>query len=349
MPLAYRNAQLSRGKTQDPALVRALQQDLRTLGYLKQGIDGEFGEGTTLAVRRLQFDLQQNNGDSTGHDGPAPVALTTFNRGVTAVTGTVDPALADSIEAALADPRVPRLPQSTDPAAANRAALASVADIRSTVAPTPFLLAIFQQESSGQHYVVPTSRQDTDTFVTVGLDANGPTPDQVTSRGYGLGQYTIFHHPPRPDEISDFITDPVRNVQKAFAELRDKFDHFVAGPSDTADDRVAEHPALSLRLCRYAPSDARYMRACKDCALEANKLDIDANTPLYHGSAQTYGQAKNYSHPNYAGVPDRAAFLCDWPYAVRRYNGSGPDSFNYQAKILFGLLFGPTIVTGASS
>ena len=348
MPLAYRNAGLSRGKVQDAALVRALQQDLRCLGYLRRGIDGDFGLGTYQAVRRLQFDLMRNDGRSTGGDGPAPVALTTLNLGVRAVTGIVDAALADSIEAALADARVPRLPHSDDPVAANRAAMASLAAIRSTIAPTPYLLAIVQQESSGQHYVVPGRRQDSDTFVTIGLDHNGPSPDQVTSRGYGLGQYTLFHHPPRPEEVSDFIADPVRNVQKAFTELRDKFDHFIVGPSSPADDREAEHPRLSLRLCRYAPSDTRYMRACKDCALEVGKVDISASTPLYHGSTQTYGQAKYYSNPNYIGVPDRAAFLCDWPYALRRYNGSGPDSFNYQAKLLLGLLSGPSIVSGAS-
>jgi hypothetical protein len=225
--------------------------------------------------------------------------------------------------------------------------LAAVAGIQSAVAPVPFLLAIFQQESGGEHYAVPTSHQDTDTFVILGLD-HANTPDQVTSRGYGLGQYTIFHHPPRPDEVAGFIVDPVRNVQTAFAELREKFDKFVVGPASIADDRTAEHPAVSMRLCRYAADDPKYMRACKACAVETNKVDITANTPLYQGSAQTYGQAQYYAHPNYPGVPDRAAFRCDWPYAVRRYNGSGPDSFNYQAKILSGLLSGPTIPTGAS-
>jgi hypothetical protein len=349
VPLPYRDAALSRGKAQDPALVRALQRDLRSLGYLSRGIDGDFGLGTHQAVRRLQFDLIHNDGRSTNGDGQAPIALTTFNRGVTDITGVVDAALADSIEAALADPRVRHLPLSDDPVAANRTAMASVQDIRSTIASVPYLLAIFQQESSGQHYAVPRSNQDTDTFVTIGLDHNGPTPDQVTSRGYGLGQYTLFHHPPRAEEVSDFIVDPVRNVRKAFGELRDKFDHFVAGPSSRADDRDAEHLIVSLRLCRYVADDARYMRASKDCALEAGKVDINPDTPLYHGSAETYGQAANYPNPRYVGVPDRAEFRCDWPYAVRRYNGSGPDSFNYQAKILLNLLAGPSIIAGGSS
>jgi len=29
---------------------------------------------------------------------------------------------------------------------------------------------------------------------------------------------------------------------------------------------------------------------------------------------------------------------CDWPYAVRRYNGSGLNSYHYQAKILLNVL-----------
>jgi hypothetical protein len=33
-------------------------------------------------------------------------------------------------------------------------------------------------------------------------------------------------------------------------------------------------------------------------------------------------------------VPDRAALGCDWPYAVRRYNGSGVDSYHYQFQVL---------------
>jgi peptidoglycan hydrolase-like protein with peptidoglycan-binding domain len=349
MALAYALAGLGAATTADPALVRALQQDLRALGYLRRGIDGQLGPGTRLAVRRLQFDLQNNAG--TGSDGPAPVALTQYNRGVFAVTGIVDAPLAASIEAMLADPAFPKLPDSPDPAAANRGALAAVAAIVSPVAPTPYMLAIFQQESGGARFAVPSAR-DSDNFVVVGLDADPPDADRVTSRGYGLGQYTLFHHPPRPDEIAGFVADPVANVHTAYAELRTKFDGFVLGdtPATQADDRLREHPVLTnLRPCRYGVKDARYMVDCKNCAIAAAKRDIVPATPVYDGAAETYGDAPHYSDPRYVGVPDRADIPCDWPYAVRRYNGSGPDSYNYQARILLNLLRGPNPGPGAST
>ncbi len=351
MALAYRECGLGSTPNPDPALVRALQTDLRALGYLRRGIDGQFGEGTRLAVRRLQYDLRHNDGGSTGGDGPAPVAMTAFNRGVTGPTGVVDRALADSMEALLADPAVPRLPQSADPKAANGAALALVGRMASAVAPAPFLLAMFMQESEGQHFAQPQSRADTDDFVVLGLDSNGPTADAVTSRGYGLGQYTLFHHPPRAAEIGDIMLDPLRNTSTAFAALRDKFDHFVTGrtPGDQADERRVEHPLLPLRLCRYGPRDPRYLSGCQGCARAAGKLDIGPATPLYEGSADTYGRARDYHDPRYTGVPDRAAFACDWPYAVRRYNGSGADSYNYQARVLANLLVQPSGARGAAS
>ena len=340
MPLTYHDAALGSAETPDPALVRALQADLRALGYLKRGIDGQFGDGTRLAVRRLQHDLMFNTGASTKGDGRAPVAMTAYNRGVTATSGVVDAALADSIAALLADPQCPRLPQSTDPKAANQAAMALIARTASAVAPAPFLLAIFEQESGGQQFAQPQSHGDTDDFVVLGLDFDKAAVDFVKSRGYGLGQYTLFHHPPRPEEVAGIMLDPLRNTQTAFGTLRDKFNNYLVGATDgtRADDRMAEHPLLPLRTCRYAPNDARFLSDCQGCAREAGKLDIDATTPLYHQSPQTYGEAPDYADPAYVGVPNRADFQCDWPYAVRRYNGEGPDSFNYQAKILLNLL-----------
>jgi peptidoglycan hydrolase-like protein with peptidoglycan-binding domain len=193
--LAYHDMQLSAATPADAALVRALQADLRALGYLKRGIDGVFGASTTLAVRRLQYDLLHNHGRSTGHDGSAPLKMTDFAGGVTEVTGVVDSALASAIEALLNAAAFMKLPTHTDPAAANQAALAAVKAQAGKPAPIPFLLAIFQQESRCEHFAVALSAADQDNYVTVGLDT-ATTEDCVTSRGYGIGQYTLFHSSP---------------------------------------------------------------------------------------------------------------------------------------------------------
>ena len=86
----------------------------------------------------------------------------------------------------------------------------------------------------------------------------------------------------------DFILDPVRNVQRAFQELRKKFDRFVVGPTDVADDRKAEHPLLPLRLCKYPTGNSRYMNDCQACAAAVHKLDIERGTPAYPGAAISY-------------------------------------------------------------
>ncbi len=133
----------------------------------------------------------------------------------------------------------------------------------------------------------------------------------------------------------------MRNVQKAYAELRDKFDRFVAGPASRADDRTVEHSLLPLRLCKYPPGEPRYLRDCPNCALPARKVNIVRGPPVYAGASISYQPDQYYPSANYAGVPDRADFPCDWPYAARRYNGSGNDSFHYQTRVLLNLLAQP--------
>ena len=140
----------SRSGPSDP-LAKALQEDLRSLGYLRAGIDGRFGDGTASAVRALQYDLL--TAGQHGSDGDAPVALQTFNRGrVIGPTGVVDERLAACIEDILGDRRIPTLPRSAEPAQANQDALAQIQRLVGLPVPRPFLLAIFLQESGGLHY-----------------------------------------------------------------------------------------------------------------------------------------------------------------------------------------------------
>lgn len=359
MPRSYNvpGISLSRGAS-NAQQVRELQADLRALGYLHHGIDGDFGPGTEQAVRSLQYDLinagsgrLDRDGDDPPGDGRAPVAVRGYNVDagngrVNAVTGTVDSALAGCMERMMADPRFPKLPQSPTPALDNKRALQAVANSASARAPAPFILAMVRQESDSRHYREPTVT-DADAFVTIGLDRNrkdahgAAIRDAITSRGYGLGQYTIFHHPPRDEEVSGFIIDPLNNVSHAFAELRLKFDRFVVGPDSRADDRSAEHTALGMRLCRYPPADRRYLKDCRNCALATRKVDIVEGTPLYVGASNAYRTTDNYRTMEYRGVPVRAEFPCDWPYAARRYNGSGIDSFHYQTRVLLNLAYAP--------
>jgi peptidoglycan hydrolase-like protein with peptidoglycan-binding domain len=339
MPLYQRPGLVLQRAGNAPAdIVRALQRDLRALGYLRSGTDGVFGGGTEAAVRALQYDLLHNDG--RGSDGDAPVAVRDFNAtpagmAVSAVNGIFDQALADCLVRLLAHDDVPKLPSSMSPTTDNAHVQAAIAACASASVPIPFISAIVRQESGGQHYVVPTASSD-DNFIVVGLDRNGAA-DQVTSRGYGIGQFTLFHHPPRTDEVRDVMLDPVRNVQRAQLELREKFDRFVVGPSDRADDRSAEHPLLPLRVCRYAPSDARHLRDCRHCANSVRKLAISTGTPLFAGASGSYQPTPYYATVHYTEVPDRAEFLCDWPYAVRRYNGGGVNSYHYQTRVLLKL------------
>ncbi len=324
----------------DPKVIRALQQDLRALGYLRAGIDGVFGRETERAVEALRYDLINNDGHSRKDDGPAPVAITSCNHGrITGVSAEVDQSLADCLAELIADSKVPKLPRSEDPAAANRRAWEAL-KVPSKVAPAPFIAAMIVQESGGEHYRVPTGK-DADDYVVVGLDhARDAPPAQITSRGYGIGQYTIFHHPPRVEEIAEFIVDPVGNLSRAFRELREKFEGFVAGPRDHADDRRAEHPLLSLRRCRYGTSDPRYLTDCRNCALGVRRATLTAGVPVHAGSAITFGPDELYHSAYYPDLPVRAEFPCDWPYAARRYNGSGLKSYHYQARVLGNLVRG---------
>ena len=44
------------------------------------------------------------------------------------------------------------------------------------------------------------------------------------------------------------------------------------------------------------------------------------------------------SSPAYRNVPVPSAVECDWPYAVRRYNGAGINSYHYQVRVMQHLL-----------
>jgi hypothetical protein len=321
--------------------VRDLQRDLRALGYLKKGVDGQFGSGTELAVKALQHDLLHNDGGSTTTDGDAPVRVLDFNKGrVVDITGLVDPALADCVSDMLEEPKYPKLPKTADPKEENKKIVELMKDMRSREVPIPFIMAILKQESRLKHYHEPRGK-DEDTFIVVGLDTNASQKYIITSRGYGAGQYTLFHHPPTQEEVEDFMLDVEKNLQKAMWELRYKFDYFVNGRTTgtRADDRIAEFGKQALRLCKYNENDPRYMTDCQICMREAGRHNIrNGVTRFYRGSKHVFEPTQYYKSADYDAVPVRKNIPCDWPYAARRYNGSGINSYHYQTIILRNVL-----------
>lgn len=314
--------------------IEDLQHDLRQLGYLRRGIDGSFGPETRRAVMAVRHDLLFNTGRSSGGDGDAPVRVVDYNRGrVTAVNDEVDPPLVECIMEMLRDDAFPKLPRSDDPARENQRVAARIMEMEPSHAPSPFLTAVLTQESGMMHFRVPRGR-DSDSFIVVGADTNAREPYAITSRGYGAGQYTLFHHPPRQDEVSGIMLDAVKNVERAARLLREKLDRFVRGPASRADDRIAERGAGPVTLCRYQPDDPRFMRDCVRCASAAGARDLRAGEPLHTGAAGTWRSTRYYSNAGYTSVPRRERFGCDWPYAIRRYNGAGINSYHYQARVL---------------
>ncbi len=321
------------------AQIQDLQRDLRALGYFPGPVTGVFGGMTQRAVKGLQHDLINNTGASSQGDGNAPVAVKDYNNGsVTVESGIVDQGLAACIAAILNDANFPKLPSSADPAIDNQNALAAAQAAAAGQVPVPFLLQIFQQESDQRHYQVP-SGANIDSFVTIGLDHNNNADGAaITSRGYGIGQTTLFHHPPTSDEVAGVITDPANNAAATIKEFRAKFDNYVNGPTDRADDRIAEAGTGPLRLCKYQPTDPLYMTDCVNCCKAAGTFDIVAGTtPFYTGAEATYATTQ-YHKGSYTNVPVRANIPCDWPYAIRRYNGSGVNSYDYQAEVLLAIV-----------
>ena len=216
--------------------IKDLQRDLRQLGYLFRWIDGGFGLGTERAVKALQHDLLNNFWESSRNDGNAPVSLIDYNKG-----RVVNQKLAQCIFDMLDDKKYPKLPFAENPKDANREVITQLDALTSTDVPLPFLKAIFKQESNLKHFYVPRGA-DEDNYIVVGMDTNAGEKYIITSRGYGLGQFTLFHHPPKNSEVNNFMVGIRGNISKAIEELRDKFENFVTGPPGgrRADDRFAE-------------------------------------------------------------------------------------------------------------
>src|SRR5260370_15109386 len=186
--LSYRQPGLTLQQGVSSQLVRDLQRDLRSIGYLRSGINGKFGSETTLAVKALQHDLLTNQGASAGTDGNAPVKVIDYNGGrIAAVNGQVDEQLAACISDILDDTAFPKLPHADDPVQENQKNSGQIASMSTQDIPVPFLCAILMQESGMKHFREPKGT-DEDNFIVVGMDRNEQGEARkyaLTCRGYG--------------------------------------------------------------------------------------------------------------------------------------------------------------------
>lgn len=153
--------------------IRDLQNDLRSLGYLKEGIDSKFGNGTQLAVKSLQYDLMHNTCDSTQRDGKeTTVRVTDYNKQrVLEVNGEVDENLAACINDMLEDPDFPK-PEGTDnPERENKKVMTEIKSLSNPPLPLSVFIRILKQEITLQNYNV-TSGDDQDSYIKVGFSRN---------------------------------------------------------------------------------------------------------------------------------------------------------------------------------
>src|SRR5262245_29334409 len=107
-----------------------------------------------------------------------------------------------------------------------------------------------------------------------------------------------------------------------------------AKPGAEAALAPSKLPPAMTDACRYDPADDRFQRDCRQCAMAALRTTIAMDTPLFPGSNDRWHPTQYHAETHYDDLPDRKAFGCDWPYAVRRYNGSGVDSYHYQAEVI---------------
>ena len=166
--------------------IRELQRDLRATGYLKQGIDGQFGSNTEMAVKALQYDLMNNDGRTRGKRRGRPCPGRDFNRGrIVAMTGIVDQKLAGCLGDMVDHPDFPLLPKTDHPREENARIRTLIEGMPPHGVPMPFIMAILKQESNLRHFNEP-SRNDEDSYIVIGMDTNA-TRSTLSPQG-GMGQ-----------------------------------------------------------------------------------------------------------------------------------------------------------------
>jgi hypothetical protein len=69
-------------------------------------------------------------------------------------------------------------------------------------------------------------------------------------------------------------------------------------------------------------------------ALQQDLRKLGATAVLHSGTTETLHPTQYHPSTTYKAVPDRSMLGCDWPYALRRYNGGGVNSYHDQYEAL---------------
>ena len=116
--------------------------------------------------------------------------------------------------------------------------------------------------------------------------------------------------------------------------MRGKFDRFVIGPDSRLTIAFTEAGSGPLRLCKFDSADPLYIATASTASSRRELRTSSLGKRPCRWLSDTYQATQHTKSLLRRTCPFRRNIACDWPYAVRRYNGSGPNSYDYQAEFL---------------
>lgn len=296
---------------------------LREFMFLKEIKSSTVQDLETRAVKSLQHEILSND------------SLKKFNQGrVTAVDGESSLGILAVLQDMSKSPSLARLSPALNPSKGNQAMKERLSGYLNSKFPTPLVMAVLTQETNLKWY-----RKDG--YPLVGLDYNSDEDYIITSRGLFYSQRTIFSYPISKKEF-DSMNDLESDMEFFFDHIFGKYQNFVVSSSAKARDdlrySVPEFKDLDLRGCKYEESDSKYMKDCKACLKECPSKDYLMGDSLLGNGRWIIKPTHYHRIQDYEGFPDFHHFPCDYVFTIRRYNGSGINSFHYLMRVLAHLL-----------
>lgn len=225
---------------------------------------------------------------------------------------------------------IPRITKVDNPSEANSKIREIIENKLKSSFPKPLVLAVLEQESNLMWY-----RKDG--YPTIGLDYNNKVqPYVITSRGLFLSQRTVFDYPFKQEQLNQYDSVEV-DLNFVVDLLNLKYDKFIVSkdPKTNDDLRSSSFGSEDLRGCKYETSDSRYKSDCKNCVWSGDLRDYKKDRSVLGDKKQWVLKSSQYHKiKQYLQFPDYSKFPCDYLFSIRRYNGSGINSFHYLMRVL---------------